>query len=208
MATRAQRVPIEGPRSEHPAGAGRRQPATPTAVDAHVEGLVASPRLVRPCLLLLLHERPSHGYELSARLDRLGADHGGPETVYRALQWLHTSGFVLPTWQTGTGPARRVFEVTPAGEQALDLAMGRLRRQAKALDNGVGRYLLSRMRARARQQRSFQLVMQAHLSVQALDEVTARRKVERAFGTARSLDNDVRGTGLVSVAPALVGASA
>lgn len=82
---------------------------------------VGDPRgMLRACILLLVGERPSHGYDLIDRLRPLGFEHD-PSRIYRALRWLETAGLVRPTWHTpASGPARRVFEVTPAGCAALD----------------------------------------------------------------------------------------
>ncbi len=79
-------------------------------------------RLVEPCLLTLLQEGPRHGYDLIAELGRFGLE---PELVdsglvYRALRQMEEAGWVESTWETARGgPARRVYCITPAGQEAL-----------------------------------------------------------------------------------------
>ena len=43
--------------------------------------------------------------------------------------------------------------------------------------------------------RTFQVEIEAKLLVDAFDEASARKKVEKTFGRARPLDADVRATG-------------
>lgn len=79
-------------------------------------------RFVEPCLLLLLAECPSHGYEL---IERLGASAFRTETpdpglVYRTLRRLEEQGAVNSEWETGgAGPARRLYQLTADGEDYL-----------------------------------------------------------------------------------------
>ena len=73
------------------------------------------------CLLLLVSESPSHGYELVERLADLGLTHVDSGTVYRALRRLNEEGLVTSCWESSTaGPARRRYSVTPAGAASLD----------------------------------------------------------------------------------------
>ena len=75
-------------------------------------------RLVEPCLLLMLAEQPSHGYELIERLNGsgLGVNSPDPGQVYRTLRRLEELGAIVSQWETGgTGPARRLYQVTPEG---------------------------------------------------------------------------------------------
>jgi PadR family transcriptional regulator, regulatory protein PadR len=75
---------------------------------------------LRPCVLLLLKESPSHGYDLLERLKAFGfpgSDAGG---LYRMLRGLEDEGLVRSAWeQSAAGPARRIYELTRAGSEAL-----------------------------------------------------------------------------------------
>lgn len=88
----------------------------------------ALPRnFVRPCLLLLLREQPSHGYDLLERLHPLGFSRDDPGGVYRALRSLEREGLVRSAWEPSSGgPDRRIYELTRAG-------MEELHRHAKAV---------------------------------------------------------------------------
>src|SRR3954470_629630 len=71
---------------------------------------------LQPCLLLLVLEQPGYGYDLVARLKPLGINDDAA-SVYRALRGLEADGAVTSAWRTSeTGPARRVYRLTDAGE--------------------------------------------------------------------------------------------
>ena len=87
------------------------------ASDERCAGLGALPRnFLQPCLLLLLKEQPGYGYDLVARLKKLGVDDDSA-TVYRALRTLEEGHAVSSHWNTSSnGPARHVYRLTAGGE--------------------------------------------------------------------------------------------
>lgn len=79
-------------------------------------------RVVEPCLLTLLQEGDRHGYELLAELNRFGLDPALVDSglIYRALRQMEEARWVASRWDTtGSGPARRVYSITAAGQEAL-----------------------------------------------------------------------------------------
>jgi PadR family transcriptional regulator PadR len=96
---------------------------------------------VEPCLLLLLRERPSHGYELADRLRTIGFAEGDPAAVYRTLRGLERDGLACSTWRSSAaGPARRTYHLTPAGLSALDAVTREVRDTRRTLDAYLDRY--------------------------------------------------------------------
>lgn len=80
-----------------------------------------------PCLLLLLREHPSHGYDLFERLTSLGFESDDHGRLYRGLRTLEADGLVHSYWESSaTGPARRTYELTAAGCKRLDSAAAEL----------------------------------------------------------------------------------
>ena len=76
---------------------------------------------LRPCLLLLLAEEPTYGYELRDKLAPLSRGHTDPGTVYRTLNTMEDDGLVRSTWEkSAEGPRRRRYEITNAGNDVLD----------------------------------------------------------------------------------------
>ena len=96
--------------------------------------------LLRACVLLLLLERPGHGYDLIERLKPLGFERVD-RSVYRALDWLDESEYVHATWDTpDAGPARRVFEITDAGRERLRAWVENMAELSDLLADYLSRY--------------------------------------------------------------------
>ena len=107
------------------------------AVRARVE------RLVEPALLLLLHERPRHGYDLLENIPALVGD--GAEVdlgnLYRLLRGLEAEGLVTSQWDVGApGPARRIYTLTPAGARLLEAWATALRSTATVVRTLLDRF--------------------------------------------------------------------
>src|SRR6187551_953526 len=87
------------------------------AVRARVE------RLIEPAVLLLLRERPRHGYDLLENIPALVGDGADVDlgNLYRLLRGLEAEGLVSSQWDVGApGPARRIYTLTAAGARLLE----------------------------------------------------------------------------------------
>ncbi len=81
------------------------------------------PRFIEPVVLYLLKKLgQAHGYQLAGELP----DHAIGETIidrgalYRTLRQMEASAYVTSDWDiSGAGPARRLYRLTPAGEEYL-----------------------------------------------------------------------------------------
>jgi PadR family transcriptional regulator PadR len=108
--------------------------------DAELARHVLPKNFLRPCLLLLLHESPAHGYDLRERLRPLGFSRDDPGRLYRALRNLENAKLVRSTWESSSGgPDRRMYELTPAGEERLRDAAEELKAMYSILDTFLGR---------------------------------------------------------------------
>ena len=80
-------------------------------------------RLVQPAILVILADGPLHGYRLTERIGALPGFAGAkPDIsgVYRFLKTMELKGLVVSTWDLSkTGPARKAYQITPAGERCL-----------------------------------------------------------------------------------------
>ena len=108
----------------------------------HEEVPIDLPRnYLRPCLLLLLAEGTSHGYELLELVEALGVDRVDPGGLYRSLRAMDEEGLVRSAWQPSTsGPARRTYELTDAGREWLTAVAGSLRELTRRLETYHDRY--------------------------------------------------------------------
>ena len=79
-------------------------------------------RWMEPFVLMMLAGGAVHGYAIVSELATLGITNGPVDVgqVYRTLRDLEQVGQVRSSWTTGTGPARRDYELTAAGFRALD----------------------------------------------------------------------------------------
>ena len=75
---------------------------------------------VVPIALVLLREEGSHGYELMERLEQFGFEEVSAGTLYRTLRRMEKEGLCESEWEaSGSGPTRRTYSVTDAGEEYL-----------------------------------------------------------------------------------------
>ena len=106
----------------------------------HVQARVE--RFIEPSLLLLLRERPVHGYELIERLPELGLE-GRVDigNLYRLLRALEDEGLVRSQWNADLpGPAKRTYELTAEGRRLLDRWAEALGRAQETISSFLERY--------------------------------------------------------------------
>ena len=84
-------------------------------------GIVRPRSLIVAHVLLLLAERPRHGYELAESLRAWEFEGVTTSTMYRELARLEQEGLVRSFWQASQarGPARHMYELTPGGRDDL-----------------------------------------------------------------------------------------
>jgi poly-beta-hydroxybutyrate-responsive repressor len=99
-------------------------------------------RFVEPSLLLLLRERPLHGYELIERLPEVvGEGRVDVGNLYRLLRALEAEGLVSSEWSAELpGPAKRTYELTEEGRRLLDRWAEALRRAQSDVQSFLDRY--------------------------------------------------------------------
>ncbi len=110
--------------------------------NGRVDASAGFPRAyLRPSLLLLLAEAPSHGYDLLEHVRDLGVRVAEPSGLYRALRSMDEDGLVSSWWEPSqSGPDRRLYVITDAGRAALDAFVADLRDMRGLLDALLGRY--------------------------------------------------------------------
>ncbi len=78
--------------------------------------------LLSSSLLAFLRRWNAYGYQLVQELAKAGLPHFDSTTVYRTLRQLERAGLVSSFWDTSeSGPARRMYSLTKAGEVSLNL---------------------------------------------------------------------------------------
>jgi PadR family transcriptional regulator PadR len=116
---------ISHPRGKREAGSGKAE------------------RYIQPSILMGLRRKPSYGYEIIQTIQEFGFVEGQapPGMIYRHLRDLEAAGLVISSWRTeGSGPAKRVYELTPEGEKALALWAEYMEQQAQKVMHFIKAY--------------------------------------------------------------------
>jgi poly-beta-hydroxybutyrate-responsive repressor len=92
--------------------------------------------LLTSSLLSFLRQWNAYGYQLVQELGKAGLPGFDSTTVYRTLRQLERAGLVSSFWDTSeSGPARRRYSLTKAGETFLDLWYEMFGRYQKVLQS-------------------------------------------------------------------------
>ena len=100
-------------------------------------------RYLQPSILLGLLHRSSYGYELLRDIQGLGFVEGQlpPGMIYRHLRQMEEDGLVFSKWQTeGTGPAKRIYNITEDGKEVLAIWVHYMKKQAENLHDFIETY--------------------------------------------------------------------
>lgn len=94
-----------------------------------------------PIMLLHLRDWNSHGYELMEKIMQFGVESVDQGNFYRLLRQLEKDALVTSEWTvTSGGPAKRVYSITEAGEQYLEMWAGSLSYYQKMLNQFFNLY--------------------------------------------------------------------
>lgn len=97
--------------------------------------------LLASSLLAFLRNWPAYGYQLVRELSKAGLPAFDSANVYRTLRQLERSGLVSSFWDTSeSGPARRMYSLTRAGEAFLDLWLDVLSHYQDILQSALNSY--------------------------------------------------------------------
>lgn len=97
---------------------------------------------IQPRLLLQLAKKPAHGYELLDLFGQLDEETSpDPGGMYRVLRAFEEEGLVRSNWDTsGSGPARRIYELTDQGVEYLHAWVVNLQKARQNLDRFLAEY--------------------------------------------------------------------
>lgn len=101
------------------------------------------PRQLQPFILLILKGKDSYGYELIEKISDFRFHDSPPDVgaIYRHLRNMEREGFVKSKWDTkGSGPAKRIYRITPQGEEILHGWAVTVRKRKEALNQFLKLY--------------------------------------------------------------------
>ena len=89
-----------------------------------------------PVTLLTLQQYCSYGYKLMEQARAFGLGAASPGTFYRTLRQMEKDGLCESKWDTksSSGPARRVYTITDAGEAYLGFWVDALEQYRRNMD--------------------------------------------------------------------------
>ena len=99
--------------------------------------------LIQLLILRILHQKPSHGYQIMEELERITAEKYIPEpgAVYTMLRRMDERGIVTSEWEKKeTGADRRVYTITEAGVKVLKEGLGMVKKRRQLMDSLVQFY--------------------------------------------------------------------
>jgi PadR family transcriptional regulator PadR len=110
-------------------------------VDEVLRGPIKSKTIFPVLLLHLIKEQPDHGYGLMQRIDEICGDLVAVNTnkIYPLLRRLEERGFVTATWDHPTKRSRRVYAITPDGEDRLSRIKGAMLPYLESIEGAVTR---------------------------------------------------------------------
>ena len=100
-------------------------------------------RYIQPSILMSLYLKSAYGYELIQKIGDFGFIQGQapPGMIYRHLRKLEEDGMVLSEWETdGSGPAKRVYQITADGIEILHAWVDYMDGQARKLSRFVRQF--------------------------------------------------------------------
>ncbi|MDQ7095043.1 PadR family transcriptional regulator [Desulfosporosinus sp. PR] len=112
-------------------------------ISSKFESTIPIDRAIQAELLLLLKQKPSHGYELIQRLNEVEFRSGEADTatVYRNLRRMDKDGLIASHWEVGeSGPGRRLYKLTLQGEESLKIWAQYIAQQKMKLEKFLRAY--------------------------------------------------------------------
>ncbi len=98
-------------------------------------------RFIEPCILLLLAENSSYGYELMKNLEEQCNEAIDVGNLYRTLRRMEIDGWVTSDWKKGeSGPKKRSYTITSDGEDFLRSAALGLKKSRAQIELFLGKY--------------------------------------------------------------------
>jgi len=91
-------------------------------------------------LLAIIAERPAHGYAVIESLrQRSDGLFDLPEgTIYPALHRLESQGLLRSRWSEDSARRRRIYQLTPKGQEALTNRQSEWQKFSRAVDATLG----------------------------------------------------------------------
>jgi DNA-binding PadR family transcriptional regulator len=90
-------------------------------------------------ILQFLKSQPMHGYQIISTLRKSFGVYFGPSTIYPLLSTLEGKGYLKSKWDLEKERPRKVYNLTPQGEDMLNCTKVSLNQIHMKLTNGINK---------------------------------------------------------------------
>lgn len=90
-------------------------------------------------ILQFLRSQPMHGYQVISTLRKSFGVYFGPSTIYPLLSTLEEKGYIKSKWDLEKDRPRKVYNLTPQGEDMLNCTKVSLNQIYMKLTNGINK---------------------------------------------------------------------
>jgi len=90
-------------------------------------------------ILQFLRNQPMHGYQVISTLRKSFGVYFGPSTIYPLLSTLEEKGYIKSKWDLEKDRPRKVYNLTPQGEDMLNYTKVSLNQIYMKLTNGINK---------------------------------------------------------------------
>jgi len=94
-------------------------------------------------ILQFLRSQPMHGYQIISSLRKNFGVYFGPSTIYPLLSALEEKGYIKSNWDLAKERPRKVYNLTPQGEDILNCTQVSLNQIYMKLTNGIDKSSLN-----------------------------------------------------------------
>jgi len=99
--------------------------------------------LIQLLILRILHEKPTHGYQIMDELERITSEKYIPEpgAVYTMLRRMEKKGLLVSKWEKKqSGADRRVYTLSDVGVRVLKEGLEMVKRRRQLMDDLIRFY--------------------------------------------------------------------
>src|SRR4030065_756033 len=99
--------------------------------------------LIQLLILRILHEKPSHGYQIMEELEKITAEKYTPEpgAIYTMLRRMEERHLVTSEWEKkDAGADRRVYTITETGVKVLKEGLEMVKKRRQLMDSLIEFY--------------------------------------------------------------------
>lgn len=98
-------------------------------------------QFIKPCLLLLIKENPTYGYNLIDKLEQFGYKSPNPGLIYKNLRRLEKQELIESDWEIQvSGSPKRNYQLTKKGEKHLTNWVDKIKKNKELINHFLNKF--------------------------------------------------------------------